>query len=83
MQNQLVRGASIFINLCVRELPLRELFPNCILVIQSTKGKCSLLSLKFPNKKVFLMSTHLFLAAEDIKCKHRLRTHCLLRLAFI
>lgn len=51
MQNQFVRGASIFISLCVRELPPRELFPNCILVIQSTKGKCSLPSLKFPNRK--------------------------------
>lgn len=38
MQQQFVHGANIFTNLDVRELLLRELLQNCILVVQNFFG---------------------------------------------
>lgn len=46
MQQQFVHGTTIFTNLGVRELPLRELLQNCVLVIQITHF--------FPNLKKML-----------------------------
>lgn len=37
MEQQFVRGANSFTNLCVRKLPLEELLQNCLLAIQSTQ----------------------------------------------
>lgn len=38
MQQRFVHAATIFSNLGVRELPLRGLLQNCVLVIQSTQN---------------------------------------------